>query len=147
MNILNELYRINKKIVVENRKINKYLEISKNIKNDKELLKETNTKIDDSCFELDSLVEEVDRLRVELSNIKDNNNGKFNKNKTKIKYIKESIIKGTYKFDKDTTMLTFDCYSQKDYHHTFHLELTLKEFNDLLLSNENINTRINFYQL
>lgn len=146
-NILNELSRLNKKIVVENRKINKYLEISKNIKNDKELLKETNTKIDDSCFELDSLVEEVDRLRVELSNIKDNNNGKFNKNKTKIKYIKESIIKGTYKFDKDTTMLTFDCYSQKDYHHTFHLELTLKEFNDLLLSNENINTRINFYQL
>ena len=145
-NIISELSKLNKKIVVENRKINRYLEETKHTK-DKELLKEVNKKLDDSCFELDKLVSDVDRLREELTFIKDDNNNKSNINKTKIKYIKESIIKGTYKFDKDTTMIIFDCYNDKDYHHTFHLELSLNDFKTILLSDDNINTRINFYQL
>lgn len=145
--LIQELSRLNKKIVIENRKINRCLDNSKKFDPKTEQFKDNEEKLNDSCFELDNLVEQVDRLRSELYNIKDNNHKKSNQNKTKLKYIKESVIKGTYKFDPETTLITFDCYNDKDYHHTFHLELTLEEFNNTILSNENVNVRINFYQL
>ena len=72
---------------------------------------------------------------------------KYNINKTKIKYIKESIITGNYTYDPDTTYLVFRSYSPKDYHCTFELELSLNNFIDILLSEDNRNKRINFYQI
>ena len=80
-------------------------------------------------------------------NIKDDNRQTYNINKTKIKYIKESIITGNYTYDPDTTYLVFRCYSPKDYHCTFELELSLEKFIDILLSEDNRNKRINFYQI
>jgi hypothetical protein len=64
-----------------------------------------------------------------------------------LKYIKEAIIEGKYSFDKDTSLFTFDTYSKKDYHNTFHLDITLNKFNEIILSDYNKNIRINFYQM
>ena len=49
--------------------------------------------------------------------------------------------------NKDTSLITFDVYSNKDYHHAFNLEISLEEFIDVLLSDHNRNLRINFYQI
>ena len=86
-------------------------------------------------------------LREELDDAKDENRHDSNINKTKLKYIKDAIIRGKYNYDKNTSTLIFDCYSPKDYHHTFHLELSLNEFLEIILSDHNRNTRINFYQI
>ena len=70
-----------------------------------------------------------------------------NRSTTKIKYIKESIIKGNYVFNLKNKTLTFNTFSEKDYHRTFVLEITLNDFIEQLLSDYNRNLRINFYQI
>ena len=52
--------------------------------------------------------------------------------KTKIRYIKESIITGKYEFDKKTKTIIFDAYSPKDLHKTLHLEISLTEFSEVM---------------
>lgn len=146
--IINNLSTLNKKIVLENRKINKILAITRlSPKSSVPLLKEESKSLAKHCKNLEQYVSESRALREELETAKDENHQKDNMNKTKIKYIKESIIEGNYSFDKDTSMLTFDNFSKKDYHHTFHLEISLKDFENDILSEKNRNSRINFYQI
>ena len=86
-------------------------------------------------------------MRTQLEDAKDTNRRESNINKTKLNYIKESIINGRYNYNKDSNLLIFDDFSPKDYHRTFHLEITLNDFIDIILSDYNRNIRINFYQL
>ncbi len=147
-NIISELSKLNKKVVSINRKINKCLSNAKIIpKANLKLLEENSKGLSRNCQELERYVNQIRVLREELLNIKDDNRQLYNINKTKIKYIKESIITGNYTYDKDTTYLVFRCYSSKDYHCTFELELSLNTFINILLSEDNRNKRINFYQI
>ncbi len=146
--IINNLSTLNKKIVVENRKINNILLLSRRLpKSSIILLKDKSKELASHCSELERLVSEARILREELELEKDENHNKNNINKTKLNYIKLSIIEGKYSFDKDTSLFTFDNYSKKDYHNTFHLDITLTKFNDIILSEYNRNIRINFYQV
>ena len=147
-NIISELSKLNKKVVAINRKINKCLSNAKIIPKTNLKLQEENSKgLTHNCQELERYVNQIRVLREELINIKDDNRELYNINKTKLKYIKESIITGNYTYDPDTTYLIFRCYSTKDYHCTFELELSLDSFINILLSEDNRNKRINFYQI
>lgn len=146
--IITNLSSLNKRVVKVNRRINKYLENAKN-KNKKDVdasKKNTDSFVKD-CNELDRLVKEIKELREELADEKDATRHDSNMNKTKLKYIKEAIISGKYNVDNKNKMMVFDCYSPRDYHHTFHLEISLDNFIQVLLSDHNRNTRINFYQI
>ncbi len=145
--IITNLSSLNKRVVKVNRRINKYLESAKvKIKRDAELQKKSTENFVKDCNELDRLVKEIKELRAELSNEKDETRHESNINKTKIRYIKEAIISGKYSVSENG-MMTFDCYSSRDYHHTFHLNIELNKFIEILLSDHNRNTRINFYQI
>lgn len=147
-NIISNLSTLNKKVVVVNRRINKYLENSRlHQKEDIKYIKETAQGFSRSCSELEKLVKEIKNLREQLEDAKDINRRESNINKTKLTYIKEAIINGKYNYDENQNLLIFDNYSPKDYHHTFHLEISLDKFIEILLSDHNRNTRINFYQL
>jgi len=146
--IISNLSTLNKKVVVVNRRINKYLENARlHPRNDYQYVKETSQGFSRSCSELEHLVKEIKSLREQLEDAKDVNRRESNINKTKIQYIKQAIVEGKYNYDPDTSLLIFDNYSPKDYHHTFHLEITLNDFIAILLSDHNRNTRINFYQI
>lgn len=146
--IISNLSTLNKKVVVINRRINKYLEESRRRpKNDVKFIEENSQGFARNCSELEKLVKEIKILREQLEDAKDVNRHDSNINKTKLKYIKDSIIKGKYNYDKDTSLMVFDCFSPKDYHRTFHLEITLNDFIEIVLSDSNRNTRINFYQI
>lgn len=146
--IINELSALNKKIVVINRRINKCLDTARKIpKNNKKMLQDNSVILSRNCHELEKLVKESRVLREELNDAKDENRRDSNINRTKIKYIKDAIINGRYNYDQDTSLLTFENYSNKDYHCTFFLEITLNDFIDIVLSDNNRNTRINFYQI
>lgn len=146
--ILNDLSTLNKKVVLENRKINKYLAESRHLsKKDRQARSNNNYNLANSCLELENLVKKIKILRENLTDAKDNNLSKNNINKTKIKYIKESIIKGNYVFNLKNKTLTFNTFSEKDYHRTFVLEITLNDFIEQLLSDYNRNLKINFYQI
>jgi hypothetical protein len=54
---------------------------------------------------------------------------------------------GTYNYDPDTSLITFNVYSKKDYHRAFSLEISLEDFRSIILSENNKNIRINFYQI
>ncbi len=144
--IINNLSSLNKRVVKVNRRINKYLENAKSKNNIDEVKKNTDSFVKD-CNELDRLVKEIKELRAELSLEKDATRHDSNMNKTKLRYIKEAIINGRYSVDGTNNLMIFDCYSNRDYHHTFHLEITLDSFIQVLLSDHNRNTRINFYQI
>lgn len=146
--IINELSSLNKRVVVINRRINKSLEKARLIpKKNLKLLEENSAGLNRDCRELERLVKEIRNLREELHYVKDENRHESNINKTKLKYIKDAIVNGTYNYDPDTSLLTFDCYSNKDYHHAFHLDITLNDFIDIVLSDHNRYTRINYYQI
>lgn len=144
--ILKTLSVYNKKIVSINRRINKYLdEHRKNNQDNLKFVEENNQGFARNCRELDRLVKETKKLRAKLDEEKDVNRHNANINKTKIRYIKESIINGYYTFEEGK--IIFNCYSKEDYHQTFHLEITSNEFKNILLSEYNCNARINFYQI
>lgn len=145
--IISNLSVLNKKVVVVNRRINKYLEASRLHKADVKYVEATSQGFSRSCSELEKLVKEIKVLRTQLEDAKDTNRRESNINKTKLNYIKESIINGRYNYNKDSNLLIFDDFSPKDYHRTFHLEITLNDFIDIVLSDYNRNIRINFYQL
>ncbi|MBR4693192.1 MAG: hypothetical protein IKP07_00110 [Bacilli bacterium] len=146
--IISTLSSLNKKIVSENRKINQILEITRHVPKSKTvLLTKQSADLADHCRELERLVAESRALREELESERGENHNKDNINKTKLKYIEESIIEGKYSFDDDTNLFTFDNYSKKDYHNTFHLDITLNDFNNIILSEHNRNIRINLYQM
>ncbi len=146
--IISNLSTLNKKVVAVNRRINKYLDESRlQPKNDVKFIEENSQGFARNCAELEKLVKEIKILREQLEDAKDENRHDSNINKTKLQYIKDAIIKGKYNYDKDTSLLIFDCFSPKDYHRTFHLEITLNKFIEIVLSDHNRNTRINFYQI
>lgn len=147
-NILNTLSILNKKVINENRTINRLLINGRKIvKKNKALIRENSAKLMNSCQALEQLVKEVKMKQRDLDNIKEVNRNKANMNKTKINHIKEAIMSGRYSFDEKNKMLIFDNYSEKDFHQTFHLELTLDSFLSHILADYNRNLRINFYQL
>lgn len=145
--ILAELSSLNKKVVAENRNINRLLAKGK-IKVTAKPSKNTehNAELANSCRELERLASNIKKLRAQLTNIKDSNDQISNINKTKIRYIKESIIEGKYKFNNKDNLIIFDCYSKKDGHKTFHLEITLDDFEEYILSEDNQKLRLEFYQ-
>lgn len=143
--ILKNLSILNKKVITTNRRINKYLEEARTKpKDDLKFIEENSKGFSHNCQELDKLIKETKVLRVKLDEAKDTNRHDANINKTKLRYIKEAIISGHYSYDN---LLIFDCYSPDDYHHTFHLEISIEEFKSILLSEHNCNSRINFYQI
>jgi hypothetical protein len=146
--IIKELSSLNKKSVTINRKINKYLFNARRLPVDNQKqLEDNKNNLDRNCKELEKTVKEIKILREQLNEEKDENRRASNINKTKIKYIKDSLIAGTYSYDKDTSLITFDVYSSKDYHRAFNLEISLEDFIDIFLSDHNRNLRINFYQI
>ena len=146
--IIKKLSSLNKKIVVTNRKINKYLNNARRIsQNNKKALEENSNAVYRNCRDLEKTLAETKALREELEEAKDENHKSNNINKTKIKYIKDSIVAGTYSYDPETTLLTFSVYSKKDYHRAFLLEISLADFKAIILSDTNKNLRINFYQI
>ena len=146
--IIKKLSSLNKKSVLINRKINQLLSEAKKINpNNKEKINENNTSLNRNCHELEKVINEIKQLRAELDEEKDENHKDSNINKTKLKYIKEAIVSGNYYYDSETSLITFNVYSKKDYHRTFSLEISLANFNDIVLSESNRNIRINFYQI
>jgi len=146
--IIQRLSKLNKRMISENRKINKLLEQSRGIiKDDVKKLESNSPSLAYHCQVLEKVVAEVKNLREELLSIKDENHTLANQNKAKINYIKEAICNGDYSFDKDTTILSFTANDSKDYHQTFSLDITLQDFNTYLFSEGNQMDRINFYQL
>ncbi len=145
--ILKNLSSLNKKVISINRRINKYLDEARSMpKENLKFIEENSQGFTRNCAYLDKLVKETKVLRAKLDEMKDTNRHEANINKTKLRYIKESIISGHYNY-KDNNILEFDCYSPDDYHHTFHLEISGEEFKNILLSEQNCNSRINFYQI
>ena len=146
--IIKRLSSLNKKTVETNRKINKLLNNARKInQEDGKAIKENSDAVYRYYRELEKNINEIRSLREELGEAKDENHQKRNINKTKLKYIKESIIAGTYNYDPDTSLITFEVYSKKDYHRAFSLEISLEDFKNTVLSEKNKNTRINFYQI
>ncbi len=146
--IINDLSKLNKKVVGVNRRINKRLNNTRLIpKNNLKLLAENSAGITRDCAELEHLVKEIKYRREALNDAKDENRHESNINKTKLNYIKDAIISGHFNYNAADNMMIFDSYSSKDYRHSFHLELTLNEFIEILLSDHNRNIRINFYQM
>ena len=146
--IISELSKLNKRVVIINRRINNCLDNARRIpKRNIKMLEENSSGLLRNCSELEQLVNRIKFLRNELKDIKDDNRNASNINKTKLSYIKEAINNGRFDYNSNTTNMTFDCYSSKDYHHTFHLEISLKEFMDIILSDHNRHTRIDFYQI
>lgn len=146
--ILKNLSVLNKKVVNANRRINKYLDEAKNHpKNDLQFIEENNQGFSRNCRDLERIVKKIKEFREELENTKDQNRHQANRNKTKLKYIKEAIISGHYLFDKEELLLVFDCFSKEDYHRTFHLEISLEEFKSIILSEHNCEVRMDFYQI
>ena len=147
-NIISELSKLNKRVVVINRRINNCLRNVRHIpKRNLKLLEENSSGLLRNCAELDYLVEEIKRLRKNLNDIKDENHDEANINRTKLYYMKEAIISGRFDYNSLTSMMTFDSYSDKDYHRTFHLEISLKDFFEIVLSDHNRHIRIDFYQI
>lgn len=146
-NIINNLSRLNKKVVAINRHINKYLDEYKKQDDPKKYISDNCQSFSRNCSELEKNISEIKMLREELEEAKDINRHESNINKTKLKYIKEAIIKGKYTYDRIKNIMIFDCFNPKDYHHAFHLEITLNDFIEILLSDYNRNIRINFYQI
>lgn len=146
--IISDLSKLNKKVVGVNRRINKRLNNTRLIpKNNLKLLEENSVGITRDCAELEHLVKEIKYRREALNEAKDENRHESNINKTKLNYIKDAIIKGHFNYDPEDNIMIFDSYGLKDYHHSFHLEITLNDFIAILLSDHNRNTRINFYQM
>ena len=146
-NILSELSTLNKKVVTENRNINRLLSKGKvKVTTSPSKTNDNNAELAASCRSLEKLVSNIKNLREQLSKAKNTNNNISNINKTKIRYIKESIITGKYEFDKKTKTIIFDAYSPKDLHKTLHLEISLSEFEEYILSEYNQRLRIEFYQ-
>ena len=146
--IIKKLSNLNRKTVITNRKINKYLNNARRIhKSNRQALEENSNAVYRNCKELEKTIAEIKALREELDSAKDENHKQSNIIKTKLNYIKEAITCGTYTFDPTTTLLTFTVYSKKDYHRAFLLEISLADFNSILLSEKNKNNRINFYQI
>ncbi len=131
-NILNRLSTLNKKIVVENRRINQLLS-SKN-----------KTKLDGISLELENLVNEVSHLRNELDVIKDKNHEKNNINRVKISYLKEAIFGGTYTFDNGT--ITLDVYDPSNYKNVFRLTMFYDLLEMILTNKVNVTKRIELYE-
>ena len=145
-NILSRLSNLNKKVIAENRKINKYLECGKLIpKTNEKQIKENSQNLAAACGELEKIVAKVDKLREELQEIKEFNHTKNNINKTKLKYIKEAIASGCYSFD-DTT-ITFEKHNKNGSLYTFNLNIEKNTLYDILFSESNINVRLSYYQL
>ena len=130
--IINRLSNLNKKIVVENRRINKLIS------------SKTTTKIDGISIELENLVEEVSRLRNELDIIKDQNHQKNNINRVKISYLKEAIFSGSYKNNNGN--MFFDFYDPTNHKNVFHLVI-YNELLDMILNNKNnLQERTSIYE-
>ena len=131
-NILNRLSVLNKKIVVENRRINQLLS-SKN-----------KTKLDGISLELENLIGEVSHLRNELDIIKDKNHQKNNINRVKINYIKEAIFSGLYEYKGNNIIL--DVYDLSNHKKVFNLVMYY-DLLEMILTNKNyINKRIELYE-
>ncbi|MBQ8192547.1 MAG: hypothetical protein IJZ46_00525 [Bacilli bacterium] len=140
--VLNDLSSLNKKVVSENKKINKLIDLTKHQKDDAKT-----KELDECCNSLGKLIQEANELRNELNSLKNSNRTLANINKTKIKYIKEAISSGKYTYNSKEDVLVFVCNDKKDQHKTFELEIKLEEFEQALLNETNKNIRINFYQL
>jgi len=146
--IIKKLSSLNKKSVLINRKINQYLSEAKKINpENKTKVNENNSSLNRNCHELEKIINEIKQLRAELDEEKDENHKDSNINRTKLKYIKEAIVSGNYYYDEETSLITFNVYSKKDYHRSFCLEISLANFNSIVLSEFNRNIRINFYQI
>lgn len=144
--IIAKLSTLNKKIILANRKINKYLELGRHISRENDaLIKENSRKVGSLCQELEHLVSEVSNLRQELNTIKDENNHHNNTNLTKVNYLKEAI--NTNDITIKDNLITITIYSKKDYHRMFHLEITPSTLKNILFSAENLNIRTKFYTL
>ena len=123
---------LNKKIVVENRRINQLLS-SKN-----------KTKLDGISLELENLIGEVSHLRNELDIIKDKNHQKNNINRVKINYIKEAIFSGLYEYKGNNIIL--DVYDLSNHKKVFNLVMYY-DLLEMILTNKNyINKRIELYE-
>ncbi len=146
--IISDLSKLNKKVVGVNRRINKRLNNMRLIpKSNLKLLNENSVGITRDCAELEHLVKEIKYRREALNDAKDESRHESNINKTKLNYIKRAIITGHFDYDRENSLMVFDAYSAKDYRHSFHLEISLNDFIEILLSDHNRNIRINFYQM
>ena len=141
-NIINKLSTLNKKMITLNSKINKYL--TNDITTKRELY-DNSKELGNACRELEETVGNIKSYREKLNSEKLINLSLYNINKTKIKYIKDSIIDGMYYYDNNKKLLVFNSFNDKDYHQDFHLEIELNNFIDILLSDKNKNLRINYY--
>ncbi len=146
--IIKKLSLLKKKSIQINRKINNNLRKSHGENGFDRNSYEANQKVLHKYGqELKKNSDETRVLREILDDAKDENHKTNNINKTKIRYIKESIIAGTYSYDPKTTLLTFVVYNKHDYHRAFFLEISLNDFKEIVLSEKNKNSRINYYQI
>ena len=140
--IISKLSNYNKKMVSLNSKINDCL--SNNYKTKREMY-ENSKVLGDACRELEEVVASIKEYREKLNYEKNTNLSLANINRTKIKYIKDSIMDGKYYYDKVRKILVFDSYNDKYIQQDFHLEIKLNDFISILLSDKNKNIRISFY--
>ena len=146
--IIKKLSQLTKKNIIINRKINNNLRNALQVtKQDKKFHEENQKILNKFGQELQKNSNETMMLREILDEAKDENHKINNINKTKIKYIKEAIVTGSYNYDPKTTLLTFEVYNKHDFHRAFNLEISLKDFKEIILSEKNKNSRINFYQI
>ncbi|MBR6133560.1 MAG: hypothetical protein IKQ29_02455 [Bacilli bacterium] len=140
--IISKLSDYNKKMVSLNSKINDCL--SNDLKTKREMY-ENSKVLGDACRELESVVANIKEYRELLNYEKNTNLSLANINRSKIRYIKESVMDGMYYFDRCKKLLVFDSYSETNIQKDFHLEIKLVDFINVLLSDHNKNLRIDFY--
>ena len=133
-NIISKLSNTHKRLIGDNRKINKYLIRNKENEDDN---------LTNLCQSVDKNIEEIKLLRKELTKEKEINLSKSNVNKKKIDYIKLALINGNYKYYDNKIILSAN---NSKYQKIFKIEIPFNDFIGIVLSDYNKNLRIDYYQ-
>lgn len=143
--LINLLAKINRNVIIENRKINHFLEINKNLPKEERITNKNNHFLALSCLKLENYSKQIESARLKLSDVKKNNLSKNNINYSKINYIRKAIYEDKISFNQETISLS--CLNDKNLQQNFYLELTYDFFNEVILSIKNQEKRLDFYTI
>lgn len=141
--VLNQLANINKKVIMENRKINHLLDINKNIPKKDKITNKNSHFLASSCLKLENYSKQIENARLKLYFLKKNNLTKNNINYSKINYIRRAIYEDKISFTNE--QISLSCLNNNNFQQSFYLELSYDFFNDVILSSINQKERLDFY--
>lgn len=143
--IIRLLASINRKVINENRKINRFLELNKKIPKKERITHKNNHILAASCLKLENYAKQIENAHLKLNDLKKNNLCKSNINYSKINYIRKAIYEDKISFIDETIYLS--SLNNKNFQKNFSLELTYNYFNEVILSVMNQQKRLDFYAM